>query len=439
MGISSLIKIMYKDSKTFKIFVHIFIGLFRLAHNIVILLFHKMYHDKNIIHIAFVGPIHSQHFVNFLQKVEQHFANDNIKIIQINSDPNYLNRDFSFNKLIIDGSIYTLCGYYLSREVWQKTLFLNAVNKIGNISVRYIVLNIACLKPDILWIHDLQSGGYLVENFIDHFRKINPRALICASVYGNDLYFFENSPVHKDKLRYLIRNLDFLHIESEREKALAKELGFTGKFFPVSNVTMADIQNFRKYESDCCLAVKDIFVVIKGSYFWRSNLLSFLDDIEMDFTFWKDKRIYVVNATDEDIFHLLRVKNKLNLDLDYCKAIPHKEFVHLLSKAKFFLTLNLSDGIPNAAAEATYVNCIPVFSSHTGLSNSLNYHIAKFIVFEFGKVNFKYLFTKLSDLNEVDVIFLINSLKSTFENYLYNDRIQRGILDDILKHAKRKS
>jgi hypothetical protein len=438
MGISSIIKNMYKDFKIFKIFVHISIGLFRLAFNFVILLFHKIYHSKNRVHIAFIAPIHSPHFVNFLHKVEQHFVNDNIKIIQINSDPNYLKRDFSFNKLIIDGSIYTLFGYYLSREVWQKTLFLNAVNKIGSISVRYIALNIACFKPDILWIHDLQSGGYLVDNFIDHFRKNNASATICGSVYGNDLYFFENSPLHNNKLRCVTKNLDFLHIESEREKAISRKLGFTGKFFPVSNITMTDVQNLRNLESDSKLAIKDIFVVIKGSYFWRSNLLCILDEIERDFTFWKNKKIYVVNVTDEDIFHLLRVRNKLDLDLDYSKAIPHKDFVSLLIRAKFFLTLNLSDGIPNAVVEATYVNCIPVFSNHTGLSNSLNNHISHLIVFEFAKVNFKHLFTKLSDLNEVDVIFLINSLKMIFENNLFNDRIQRGILDDVLEHARRK-
>ena len=325
-----MIKNMYKDSKIFKIFVHTFIGLFRLAHNIVILLFHKIYHNKNIIHIAFVGPIHSHHFVNFLEKVEQHFANDNIKIIQISSDPNYLKRDFSFNKLIIDGSIYTLCGYYLSREEWQRSLFLNAVNRIGRLAVRYIEFNLTLFQPDILWIHDLQSGGYLVENFINHFKSINPGVTFCASVYGNDLYFFGSAPLHTKKLKVIVESMDFLHVESEREKDIALNLGFGGRFFPVSSITMTNVQKFRNLEVDFKVLDKDIFVVVKGSYFWRSNLLSFLDEVEIDFIFWKYKKIFVVSATEEDIFHILRVKNRYDLDLDYCKSIPHRDFILLL-------------------------------------------------------------------------------------------------------------
>lgn len=428
---------LYKNYKLFRILLHIPIGIFRVVIIFSNILFSKFFLKSNTIKIVFVGPIHSPHFVNFLLKVEQHFANENIKIFQINSDPNYLKHDFSFSKIIFDGSIYTLLGYTLNSKDWQKNLFMSGINRIGYFSNKFIKLTVNFFNPDIFWIHDLQSGGYISEEIIEVYKKKKPNVTICASVFGNDLYFFKDLPYHSQKLKNILKNIDFLHIESEREKNIAQNLGFNGVFFPVSNVTMTDIGKFRRLEQEKKIEVKDIFLVIKGSYFLRSNLLSILNEIDNDFTFWIKKKIYIVNASDEDVFHLTKIKNKWNLDIDYTNTLSHKDFTSLLSRSKYFLTLNQSDGIPNAAAEATYLDCVPVFSNHTGLSNSLNKCLADLIVYKFASVNFSKLFSKLLELNDTEVDLLLHSLKSIFENQLYNDAIQRSILDDVFKHAQR--
>jgi len=437
MQVSVYIKNYYRKSLNFRILVHLLIGYVRLVLNFFYLFLYRVFYKKNGVRVAFVGPIHSQHFVNFLQSFKQHFASEDFKMIQIGSDPNYLKMDSAFGHVIVDASVYTLMGYSMRNEEWQKSLFLNAVNRIGSFAAKYNDLTLSLFKPDIIWIHDLQSGGYIASNFISHI-KTKSSVTICASVYGNDLYFFRSAPLHLNKLRGLLKNLDFLHVESEREKDIAMELGFVGKFFPVSCCTMSSMEKFRKLEVNFKLWSKDIFIVVKGSYFWRSNILTFLHDIEKDVIFWKDKRIYFVNATDEDIFHITRVKCVYNLDLEYSKAIPHSEFTLLLSRAQFFLTLNLSDGIPNASAEATYVNCIPVFSNHTGLSDSMSSYLRDLIVYEFGRVNFSHLFSLLGDLNEMERSLVIENLKKLFNDRLYNEKIQRGIFDLVRNYSREK-
>lgn len=438
MGFSPYLKSYYKSSKCFKYFVHIFIGQFRLVQNMVFLVIQKLSYKKRKLNIAFVGPIHSQHFLNFTRKFFEVWSKNLFNIIQISSDPNSLKKSTFFSDIIIDGSIYTLFGYSMSKKEWEKSLFLYARNKISKLAVWYIELKIKFFKPDILWVHDLQAGGYLTLNFINELKKINPRITLCASVYGNDLYFFESVPCHFNKLRLIMGNLDFIHVESEREKSIALNLGFNGRFFPVSNVTMTDIESFTFLEFKYQEIIKDIYVVIKGSYFWRSNFLGFLTSVERDYLFWKNKRMYVLNATDEDIFHITRIKYSYNLDIDYCRSIPHREYISLLARSRYFLTLNLSDGIPNACAEATYVNCIPVFSNHTGLTSSLSKRARNLIVFDFGTVDFGVLFSTLEELLDQDRLCLIDNLKKIFRDKLYNKATQNDIIKEVVTVSKEK-
>jgi hypothetical protein len=436
VSFSSEVKKIYKKYKIFRFFIFVFVGSIRLITGMITLLFRRLYHPKNRIRIVFVGPIHSHHFTNFLKRLKAHRGYENAEIIQISSDPNYLKKDFDFTRVIIDVSIYALFGYHLEKENWNRDLFVRGFNNIGRISIKYIELCITCFRPNIIWIHDLQSGGYLIERFVERYRVLNVNITVCASVYGNDLYFFEDIPLHNLKLRSVLKNVDFLHIESGREREIALKLGFRGDFFPVSSFTMTDIQTFKNFASNG-LRDKDVFLVIKGSYLFRSNLLVFIHEVDSNSIFWLNKKIIVVNATDEDVFHLQRIRGRHDLDIEFFKALPHQDFISLLRRSRFFLTLNLSDGIPNAVAESTYVNCIPIFSSHTGLSDSLNMEIKDLISFEFSRVRFEDMFSRLLELREGEVILLLDGLKEIFENLLYNNAVQNGILNDVYKHAKR--
>ena len=432
-----MLKKLYKNYKIFQILIVISIGFLRLFNNLFIIVLSRIFVNKNSINFVFIGPVHSPHFNYFILKLRKHYVSENIKICLINSDPNYLVNSFNFKNILVDRSIYKLFGYNLQRTDWQHNLFINGVNKIGNLSKKYIEFMISAFKPQIIWVHDLQSGGYLCEHIIDRYKSKYPKTTICGSAWGNDLYYFKDLPLHAATLRSILKSLDFLHIESKREHDIALNLDFKGIFFPVSSITMTEIGSLRKFENDIKPEEKDIFLVVKGSYEFRSNILSLVTDIESDINFWQFKSIHVINATDEDIFHMMRIKYKYNLDIQCSKSHSLEDFVSILSRSRFFLTLNLSDGVNNSAVYAAYVNCIPIMSNHTGLSTYLNASVSDFIVFDFSSVKFSHLFYKLLELSDREIHSLLMNLKLIFENFIFNDKIQRDILDEVLHHVKR--
>ena len=423
----------YKKFRLLRVLIQCTIALIRLFANFLILFKSKVSFNNAPLKIAFVAPIHSAHFANFMEKLHSQYRDENIEVCLINSDPNNLIRSFNFKDILIDGSIYSLFGYNKSAIDWQHDIFVRGENEIGKLSKKYVHYMLYMYKPELIWVHDLQTGGYMVEDKIGSLKKRFKKATICASVWGNDLYYFKDSPVHVNKLQKILKDVDFLHIESERERKVALKLGYLGEFFPVSNITMTDS---KKFMCDTVVEEKDIFIVVKGSYFFRSNILSFIHNLECDFSFWGGRKIVFVNVTDEDVFHILRVKHKHNLDIEYKRVLAHKEFISTLSKAKFFLSLNLSDGIPNSVAEAVHVNCIPVMSNHTGLSNALNNFVTDLIVYEFSGVIFSKIFACLISLSNKDVEILLSDLKGVFQNQLYNENVQKNIFDKVLSHVK---
>jgi hypothetical protein len=431
-----MLKVIYKKYKSVRSLIQLAIGLVRVFinfYNIIKISFVKR--KIGSVRIVFIAPLHSAHFFNFKLKLLQNYDMENIKLCLINSDPNSLLQSVELNDIIIDGSIYKLFGYNVDIYNWQRDLLMHAKNKIGNLSKLYINLMINLFRPQIIWVHDLQSGGYLSEQIINDYKFKYPKTTTCASVWGNDLYFYGHLPSHSINLRLFLKNLDYLHVESNRDKQIATGLDFQGVFFPVSSVTMTEMECFRKCENNNTIIEKDIFLVVKGSYHYRSNFLSFINDVECNFVFWRFKKIYVVNASEEDVFHLSRIKYKYNLDVSWSRNTAHDDFILVLCRSRFFLTLNLSDGINNSSVYATYVNCIPLISNHTGLIDSLNAELKELLVFDFSGMVYSKRILKLLELSDAQRTDLLRELKFIFENEIFNDEIQLHIFDEVFKHA----
>jgi len=426
-----------KNKTFFSNLILFFIGVFRLVlNNISILnLFFNRYINtspKKILKISIIGPIHSAHLKSFLITINKKYKQKyKINYQLINSDPNSYVNNFNINYQIIDKCIYYLLGYRSNYIEWVEKIFIDAKNILEKYTNRYLFKKIFKYKPDIIWIHDLQSAGYLIESDIIRLRRKLPYSKVCASIWGNDLYHFYEDKLHLKRLTPILSNIDFLHAESQRDEWIARKIGFTGVMLPVCSITLNDINLFsdlNKYiipENE-----KDIYVLIKGSYFLRTNMNNFYEQFSQYHEFWNGKKIVIIGATNENIFFLRKQKDKYSLDLDIYGPVSHELYLTFLRRSHFHLSCNLSDGIPNTVPEAVYSNCIPLFTNHTGLVDLLPIDIKNHIVFELDSVNYFLLFNKL-DKNKDLKFSILKNLKYIFEIKIFNKNIYEDFFNKL--------
>lgn len=420
-----LVKPYYKKYKIVRLIILSILGIKRLIFLLVIMI--RFRFDKN--RLLIIGPTHSNHLRNFSLRLSEVDHSRFIRTLNINSYPYSTVNSFFKRKLLIDYPLYFIFGNGFYKSGWEKELLINATTSFNSHIIWLLQVVIKVYKPKKVWIHDLQSGGYLFNSIFD---SSDLNIQVFASAWGNDLFMFANAPEHRSKLKELMAKINYLHVESHKEKNLAIDLGFKGEILPVSNVTMTSIDLYNSYFKNLNSNEKEIFVVIKGSYFLRSNILAFILQLSSSIDFWRDKKIIIINPSEEDSFHFNKLKYEYSLQIELIKELSRENFVKLLSKSKFHLILNISDGIVNSATEAVFVGCIPVISSTCGLVDSLTPFLAKNIVYDFNRVDFKEVFDNLDKLEKEKKTLLLNGLREIYTEKLYSPDIQKHILEKFL-------
>lgn len=425
----SFIKKITKKNSFYSNLFFIFLGIFRtITNNLIGLKFFFVkflgISPQKSLNISIIGPIHSAHLQSFIRSFNDRYEKKyKIRFQLINSDPNSIVNNFNFNNQIIDKGIYYLLGYRSDYNTWIENIFLNAKNNLKDFTGKYLIKKIVKFKPEIIWIHDLQSAGYLIENALPHFKIELPNLKICASVWGNDLYHFHEIDLHFKILSSILKKVNFLHAESNRDAMIARKLGFEGVMLPVCSITLNKIEAFFDINKLNNVEIKkDIYILIKGSYYLRSNMMYFHDQLIANPEFWIEKKIVIIGASNDDIFYFSKLKNKINLDIEIYTSVPHETFISFLRRSKYHLSCNLSDGVPNTAPEAVYSNCLPLFTNHTGLAELLPLNIRNIIVYDLPTVNFQSLFNEL-DNNNLSRFDILNDLKSYFELKIFSENI----------------
>jgi len=311
------------------------------------------------IRILHLGQVHSPHFASVNKFIKQKFASNHIR------QRGYLLCSYPvicwFKEVDDEVFDYSNYGYLktVQQRDWEDSLLFKAHNPLVPVmeKVRRLLKN---WKPDLVWIHELQSGGYLYLDAVDRLGKNTP---VIASAYGNDLYFFRDSRAHRQRLQKLLPMVDLLHVETERDKLIALEFGYENAFAPFCSVCFKDHRGASAFKHD---GERNIYLLIKGSHRLRSDLGSFFRLLESKPQFWVGRKIVVFNASNEDRFFCERIGRGLGIDIEATGALPHTEVLEMMSRSRFHLSVTLSDGVANTCAEAVTAGCIPLITNHNG-------------------------------------------------------------------------
>lgn len=395
----------YKNSRMFRFFFRIAYSLLALARVIYISLGNVL-HIKDIkdIRIAHIGPIHSTHYrsassflsntLNLREKKEHKLS--------IQSDPTVFYTYPDGSREIIDRGIYNLLGS--AHENWLQSLMLNGNIGFNRLTLIFLRKILRLFNPNIIWIHDVQSAGYLYLDILSVDRMQNQKPYIIVSVWGNDIKYFYNHQSHQEKIRCLLSHTNFLITETHQEIEIARSLGFSGSCGIPQSVTFKERESYT--ENTAVNSQREYYVVLKSSPF-RSNINWLVDQINFDKQHWKGRRVALISPNPADVFSLKRAENII--DINIFERLTKNELQNLFLKSSFHIICNYSDGLVNTAFEAANVSCIPLFYKNTGIAEFLTEEVRNLIVYDFHRPN------------------ITNTLISIESNM----RLQKTILDDI--------
>ena len=404
-----VIKKTYKNSRIFRFFIRIAYSLLSLA-RVVHVFIKSIFNIKGIqdIRIAHIGPIHSSHYrsaSSFLSNIlNLRERKEHKLLIQSNPTVYYPYLEGSFE--IIDRGIYNLLGSV--HKNWLETLMLDAKTGFNRLTLVFLRKILRLFNPDIIWVHDVQSAGYLYLDIFSADYMQDTKPYVILSVWGNDIKYFYNRESHQEKIKSFLSHADFIITETHQEIDILRSLGYSGLCSIPQSVTFKERNSHR--ENSTVYSPREYYIVIKSSPF-RSNMNWLVDQINADKQHWKGRRIALFNPTPEDVFSLKRVEDIVNIDI--FEALTKNELYNLFLKSSFHLICNYSDGLVNTAFEAADASCIPLFSKYTGTGEFLTEQVRNMIVYDFHRPN----------------------ITNTLISIEADRRLQKIILDDVNRIA----
>jgi len=312
------------------------------------------------IKILHIGQVHSPHFATLNKYIKSRFFDIGIRQYGylVCCYPTICQNNEEYDK-IYDYANY---GYFhtVSYQHWEDDLLFKANNSLNHVAHKVSSL-VNKWKPDLVWIHDIQAGGYIYLDAENDFKYHPP---VIATTYGNDLYFFRYHNTHNIRISKLLKEVSLLHVETLRDRMLAQEMGYSNSYAPICSAT------FKTYNATNHVLVnsnnRDIFILIKGSYRLRSDLPAFFRFIEANPNIWQGRSLVVFNSTSDDEFMCEGIRNRFNLNITCTKRLRSSDLMNLMSRSHYHLSVTLSDGVANTCVEAIMHGCIPLITEHNG-------------------------------------------------------------------------
>ncbi len=215
---------------------------------------------------------------------------------------------------------------------------------------------IRSFKPQFVHAMELQNAGYIAGKAMSS----QSTAKLIATNWGSDIFWFQQFPKHRDKLRHLLSVADYYSCECNRDVALAKSLGFQGQVMPV----IPNAGGFSKelLSKQVPLLADRKVIAIKGYHGWVGRAKVALEAVEAITSDLKGYRLVVYSANRGTIKLAKQIAKRTGLDISiFGKGkLSHNQVLELFASAKIYVGLSLSDGISTSLLESMAMGAIPV-------------------------------------------------------------------------------
>lgn len=211
------------------------------------------------------------------------------------------------------------------------------------------------IQPDVIHSFEMQHCSYPILKTMNKYSKIK----WIYSCWGSDLFYYRDFKNHNKKIKSVLKRVNCLHTDCERDYLLAMELGFVGKHTgEIPGGSGYDLEAYSMYK----LPIEDRNIILVKGYqhkFGRAlNVIKALQDSkEISSKF----EIVIFGAHKEVIDYVKN--NNLPFKIFHRTELSQLELIQLMGKSLLYIGNNISDGMPNTLLEAIIMNAFPIQSN----------------------------------------------------------------------------
>lgn len=249
-------------------------------------------------------------------------------------------------------------GYFLSKrfpflyETIQPFLEVTA-----NEALEKIILEI---QPDIVHSFEMQSCSYPILKTMQRY----PSVKWLYSCWGSDLFYYQQFPNHLNRIKKVLKRINYLHTDCTRDLVLARQLGFSGTHVGVIPGGAGYNLNFLDKFKQPIYQRKIILVKGYEHQFGRGlNIVKALYLLQHEI---QDYEVVVFGAHIKVIDYI--ESNHLNFKFFDRQVLSHQELMALMGKSLLYIGNSISDGMPNTLLEAIVMGVFPIQSNPGGVS-----------------------------------------------------------------------
>lgn len=219
-------------------------------------------------------------------------------------------------------------------------------------ALKKIILEI---QPDIIHSFEMQSCSYPILSTM----KKQFNIIWLYSCWGNDLYYYQRFPSHLKKIKEVLKRVNFLHTDCERDYIIAKQLGFLGKHVGV--IPGGTGYKLKELESYKLPISSRKIILVKGyqHYLGRGlNIVKVLHSLQNKI----QKFDVVIFGAHSEVVNYVKTNN-LDFKVFDRNALTHQEIMELMGNSLIYIGNNISDGMPNTLLEAIVMGAFPIQSN----------------------------------------------------------------------------
>lgn len=226
---------------------------------------------------------------------------------------------------------------------------------LENTENEYLEYIIKTINPDIIHSFEMQSCSYPILKTMNKYPKIN----WIYSCWGSDLFYYRNLTAHKNKIIKVLKRVNFLITDCNRDYFIAKELNFKGQFKGV--IPGGSGYELDKFSPFYIPISERKLILIKGYQHNFGRAIEVVKSIQNCLNELSRYQI-VLFSTHQIVIDYVK-KNNLNFTIYNHNQLSQLEVMKLMGKSLIYIGNSISDGMPNTLLESIVMGSFPIQSN----------------------------------------------------------------------------
>ena len=308
---------------------------------------------KKILIVAMADSVHTARWI-------RQFDSDEIEFVLFPSTPHR-----RIHGLIVEHKqVKPISSLRISRFMTIGALPLGILDLLFKNFFRskFLAREIKTFQPDIIHIMETQHSGYLAYKAL---KKSQTNSKIILSIWGSDLFWFQKFKRHRSKISSVLKMVDLLVMECNRDRETALGLGFGGTFsvnMPATGGLNTGLLRERALEQP---TVTRKLIAVKGYSGFVGLGTEALKVIELVESEINEFSVMVYSAGLRTLWQSRGLRKSMGERIQVVRKhkLSNLEIEEMFLKSRVSLGLSLSDGLPATVKEAMCTGAIPIQTS----------------------------------------------------------------------------